>query len=270
MFTETKMLLDIQNLEMALRENEVIHKGTTDLAFVSTIKGKIEDIKSQLSFDTRSMYERIAQRYEIFVSPMMNNSCTGCFMKLPLADSNNVKTGLRLATCPHCDRFLYFEEQTGKVADHYKCQGIARFSSPNLMFPEIKARSKNVAIKKMVDLMSKAGFIKNKKEFAEKLIERENLFSTGVGGGLAFPHTRGVFAQALTFAVARLPEGVDFSKKQKVHLMIVFAIPIQVNMFYLEVVSTLAAHFEKPGNLDKFLACPNAEAMWDSLLQICR
>lgn len=266
----TKQLLRIQNLELAVRESDVIHRHLNGSPVRSGLKEKVEELKKKVRHDIIANYDRLGSRYEIRVSPMMRETCTGCFMKLPKADALEVMKGNSTYNCPNCGRFLYFEEPAEMSGDYAKCTGIARFSAPELMMPNLKVKDKNDAIKTVAKNTAKAGFVNDEKEFVNALLEREELFSTAMGMGIAIPHARGSFAPGLTFATATIPDGVDFGDGEMVSLMFVFAVPTQVNMFYLEVVSKLAKYFEKEENLQKTVECPDAAEMWKILVRIGR
>lgn len=263
-------LLLIQNLDLAVHESGVIHRRREDMQIKERLEKNLSELKAQLRPDIIATYERLHKRYQIAVSPMMNQTCTGCFMKLPVAEANRVKGSKDYINCPSCNRFLYFEEMPEKVVEYNDLKGIARFSSPDMMYPNVTGKNKEDVLKKISANMSSGGFVTDKKEFTQALLDREKLFSTAMGHGIAFPHARGLFAKGLTFALALSKEGIDFGCGETVHLMAIFAVPTQVNMFYLEIVSKLAKYFEKPDKLKALLTCETSEEMWKILTRLGR
>ncbi len=74
----------------------------------------------------------------------------------------------------------------------------------------IKSKSKKEVIEELVEMLSAKGLIADKKVTIESLMEREELGSTGVGQGIAIPHskTKGVKELVAAFGVSK--EGVNF------------------------------------------------------------
>jgi fructose-specific phosphotransferase system IIA component len=74
----------------------------------------------------------------------------------------------------------------------------------------ITAKTKKEVIEEMVELLAKKNVILDKKATLDSLYEREELGSTGVGQGIAIPHskTKGVKDLVAAFGVSK--DGVDF------------------------------------------------------------
>lgn len=265
----TALLLQIQNLQLALQECKVIRRTQKETGAYDALVKKLDELKKTCPVGTVSTFDRLISRYSIAVSPMINNTCTGCFMKLPVGEANRVTAAHDIINCPNCNRFLYFEEQTEKAPEydeHY--QGIARFSLPELMCPDIQGKNKTEVLTQAAKMMTKTGFIANEELFTQKLLDREKLFSTAMGLGIAFPHARGTFAKGVIFSLALSKGGIDFGGGEIVHIIAVFAVPTQVNMFYLDIVSKLAKYFCKKANADKLLSCETPEAMWKMIVRL--
>jgi nitrogen PTS system EIIA component len=74
----------------------------------------------------------------------------------------------------------------------------------------IKAKTKKEVIEEIVEMLMKKNVIIDKKVAIDSLLEREELGSTGVGQGIAIPHskTKGVKELIGAFGVSK--QGVDF------------------------------------------------------------
>jgi len=265
------LLLQIQDLEIALHENEVLHKDKNHTVIRERLRESIAGLIKNLPSEITAITERISGRYDIWVSPMVNDSCTGCYMKLPVGITNEVKSDHQWVCCPNCNRFLYFDyliERPPEQEQHLHYKGVAKFSSPELMFPEIQAEEKEVAIAEIGKKSVATGFVESETAFMNGLIEREGLVSTAVGHNIAFPHARGVRACGLTLAVGISAEGIDFGEGEKVFLIFVSAVPTQTSMFYIELVSKLARYFDKAENLQKMRNCQTPDEMWKLMVKI--
>jgi len=262
------LLLQIQDLEIARRESLVLHADQNHGKVRERLGEHIGGLIAGLPQDVAEIHERIRAHYDLFVVPMLNDTCTGCFMRLPVGIVGKVKSDSQWVSCPTCNRFLYHDYLLEHPTDdHLRYKGVARFSSLDLMFPRIKAKDKASAIAEIARKTAATGFVEDEAAFVGALLEREEVVSTAVGSGLAFPHARGVRACGLTLAVGTSPGGIDFGEGEKAHLLFVSAVPLQTSMFYIELVSKLARYFSKPESVQRMLEA-DAEAMWKILVKI--
>ncbi|NOY75642.1 MAG: PTS transporter subunit EIIA [Kiritimatiellaeota bacterium] len=265
-------LIQIQEMEIILRENEILHKNKDTEETANEILANIAEMKKALPDEILDILDRISSRYEIFVSPMINDTCMGCFMKLPVAEAIAVKNPHQWSVCPSCNRFLYADDKPLSRPDdsvaHYK--GVAKFSSLDLMTRDLKSETHAGVLEEMARLAGEEEFVEDGAEFAKALLHREALCSTAVGLGIAFPHARGVKACGLTLAVGMSKSGVDFGDGETVNLLFVSAVPTQASMFYMDMVSKLARYFGKQENIDKLLECETADEMWKIMVKIGR
>lgn len=87
------------------------------------------------------------------------------------------------------------------------------FVVKSAIVPNLKATSKEEVIREMVASLKASGNIKAEEEEAvvEAILKREELGSTGIGNGVAVPHTKHPSAEELVATVAISREGVDFA-----------------------------------------------------------
>ena len=90
---------------------------------------------------------------------------------------------------------------------------VLKHTSPDLFFPDLEASDKTAALAGLVEGLIKGTDIKNPDTILQMLQSRENLGSTAVGPGIAFPHGRTLAVQRLTILIARCPAGVDFDSE---------------------------------------------------------
>lgn len=81
------------------------------------------------------------------------------------------------------------------------------------IIPNLKATTKEEVIREMVASLKSAGTIRAEEEEAvvSAILKREELGSTGIGNGVAVPHTKHGSAEELSATVAVSRDGVDFS-----------------------------------------------------------
>lgn len=73
-------------------------------------------------------------------------------------------------------------------------------------------------------------------QFVDALIKRENLGSTGIGGGFAIPHAKIDWISRCFSAIALAPDGIEFSALdgKPVHTIILIASPASKPVEYLQ------------------------------------
>jgi PTS system nitrogen regulatory IIA component len=75
---------------------------------------------------------------------------------------------------------------------------------------DLKAKDKTGIITEMVDILVKAGKIKEKEKTISAVLAREELMSTGIGHGVAIPHAKSDTVDKIVAAFGRSKAGVDF------------------------------------------------------------
>jgi len=112
---------------------------------------------------------------------------------------------------------------------------------------DLKGTTKDEVLKELVALLKLDE--KNQAQLFKMLKRRENLGSTGVGGGLAIPHCRAVVVTQLRCCFGRSVKGVDFKANdgQPVHLFfLIVAPPLEVSNQYLPVLGKIAQFAKEP------------------------
>ena len=75
---------------------------------------------------------------------------------------------------------------------------------------ELKAASKEEAIKELAQLLHGAAEVLNHEQFVKDIFSREALSSTGIGDHVAVPHTRTDAVKEFVIAFGRSSQGLDF------------------------------------------------------------
>ena len=90
---------------------------------------------------------------------------------------------------------------------------VLKHTSSDLFLPNIQATDKDGALAELVKGLISGTEINNADNIMQMLQSRENLGSTAVAPGIAFPHGRTLSVQRLTILIGRCPEGVDFDSE---------------------------------------------------------
>ncbi|MDQ7032688.1 MAG: PTS sugar transporter subunit IIA [Desulfonauticus sp.] len=99
---------------------------------------------------------------------------------------------------------------------------LANYIHKDLIIPELSARTKSEVLAEMVDYLKKFYSELDREKLYELLIERESLGTTGIGSGIAIPHTKVNDLDQLIVLVGRSLKGVDFDALDKEPVHIIF------------------------------------------------
>ncbi len=109
---------------------------------------------------------------------------------------------------------------------------------------DLKAKDKPGALYEMVEALKNARKIASKDVTAviEALSARERLGSTGIGGGVAVPHTKHVSVHRLIGTLARSKSGVEFDALdgEPVHLLFLLLSPTEASSSHLAALERIA------------------------------
>lgn len=105
----------------------------------------------------------------------------------------------------------------------------ADFICQNAIRPDIQATEKEAVVREMAASLVEAGQISqdNCESIVQAILKREELGSTGIGRGVAVPHTKHPTVEKLCGTVAVSTHGVDFDSLdgEKVNLLFLLVSP---------------------------------------------
>lgn len=99
---------------------------------------------------------------------------------------------------------------------------------PDCVKVPLAARDKTQAIAELVDLLDKAGAIRDREAVLQSVVEREARRSTGIGHGLAIPHGKSTACDELVMAIGKPAEPIDFESidGQPAQIIVLLASPV--------------------------------------------
>ena len=103
------------------------------------------------------------------------------------------------------------------------------FVVSSAIVPDLQVTNKEDAIRGLVCALKVAGVVAADSEdgIVAAILKREELGSTGIGNGVAVPHTKHASVGKLVAAVALVKDGVDFQSLdgKRVHIMFLLVSP---------------------------------------------
>jgi len=268
------LLIQLQELHYAKLEQQASLPQSRIKNLQEAMDALIKDLPPEMA----SLYREIQRRYTAAVVPAADGVCSGCSMSLPTILYQEVLEGQTIEQCPACSRILYYlrgaPRQTRpdpKKIPPRPSAGIARFSSEHPMIPQINADKREYAIKEMVDFMSGAGFVESQEGLLKAVLQREDMVTTAMKYGLAFPHVRGIEGGGLTFALGLKKKGLNFAPDGRLtRIVFLIVIPSVASVFFLQLLSGLIETFREAEARKVLLSCKKPEDMWEVLIELTK
>ncbi len=119
---------------------------------------------------------------------------------------------------------------------------LSKFCDESLVIFDLKATNKVEVIEELVALAATSNMIKDHDELLSDIKEREDLVTTGVGYGVAFPHAKTRSAKGIVIAFGRSAQGIEFDAMdhKPVSLFFLIAAPEDAIGAHLNVMARLS------------------------------
>ncbi len=132
---------------------------------------------------------------------------------------------------------------------------LSKFCSEDLVTFNLKSTEKGDVLKELVDLVSESNLVKDADQLLEDVREREELVTTGVGYGVAFPHAKTKATKGIVIAFGRSDEGIDFDAMdhKPVNLFFLIAAPEDAIGAHLNVMARLSYIMKSEENRQKMM-----------------
>jgi PTS system nitrogen regulatory IIA component len=139
---------------------------------------------------------------------------------------------------------------------------------PEAVLASLKASGKKALL---AELASRAAavFALDERRLFDRLLERERLGSTGIGGGIAIPHARMASLAKPVGLFARLAHPIDFDAidERPVDIVFLLAAPEGAGADHLKALARVSRLLRDRPLVDKLRATENAEALYALLVE---
>ena len=143
------------------------------------------------------------------------------------------------------------------------------FVVPGAVIPSLQVSNKEAAIRGMVDSLVQTGNIKSgdAEGIVAAILKREELGSTGIGRGVAVPHTKHASVDRLIATVAIAPNGVDFASLDGEDVFILFLLvsPPDRPGDHLRALENISRHLRNDHFCNFLRQCKDAPAVLELL-----
>jgi len=135
---------------------------------------------------------------------------------------------------------------------------------------DLKSASKDTSIRTMVEGLAASGSIKasDQESIIAAILKREELGSTGIGKGVAVPHTKHGTVDKLEATIAQTKGGVEFASLdgEKVHILFLLVSPPDRPGDHLRALENISRHLRN-NNFCNFLRQSNSSQAVIDLLE---
>jgi len=142
---------------------------------------------------------------------------------------------------------------------------LASLTRPELVFPDLPSQDRDAVLRALAGRIAGLGLVRDAEGLFQKLWEREQLGSTGIGAGIAIPHTKlPGLAQGIV-AIGMAPGGVGFGAAdgEPVRLLFLVLSPSASPGEHLQVLATISRWIKAAGKnaADRILELREPEAV---------
>lgn len=141
--------------------------------------------------------------------------------------------------------------------------------SEELIKINLSSQEKRLVIEEMVDLLVKAGCIKDRNEVLKAVLDREAVMSTGVGDGVAIPHGKSDAAPTIFVALGIAPKPVEFQSMddRPVRLIWLLVGPPDQTGPHLKALSRISRLMHKSEFREQLLAAKNSKEALNTIIR---
>jgi len=132
---------------------------------------------------------------------------------------------------------------------------LSKFCDESLVLFDMNATTKADAIDELVDLAATSNMVKDRDRLLADVRDREELVTTGVGYGVAFPHAKTRSVKGIVIVFGRSSKGIEFDAMdhRSVNLFFFIAAPEDAIGQHLNVMARLSYLMKSSDNRQALL-----------------
>lgn len=132
-----------------------------------------------------------------------------------------------------------------------------------LVFPHLAATTAGEALAEMARGLERAGVVGSASDLARRLVEREAMGSTGLGGGLAIPHCKVRDLRDVVVAIGISRSGIEFHSADGEPVTVLFVVlsPSESPALHLQALARISRLIRMPGVAESLRRADDATAV---------
>jgi mannitol/fructose-specific phosphotransferase system IIA component (Ntr-type) len=120
---------------------------------------------------------------------------------------------------------------------------------PRYIFTDLRGPGLEDVLGEMARRLAAAGAIRDAQALTLRLVDRERLGGTSLGGGVAIPHCKARDVTDVVLAIGRAPAGIDFHSADGIPVTLIFLIlsPADHPALHLQALARISRVLRRPG-----------------------
>jgi hypothetical protein len=108
--TQIEFLVALQDLDLMIKEIEEVKELGFEVKGegVATLASAREELMTKIRKPLLGAYDRLRNRYKRAIVPVKDQTCLGCFMRVPTSITTHGRTDQEVIYCENCGRILYW------------------------------------------------------------------------------------------------------------------------------------------------------------------
>lgn len=141
------------------------------------------------------------------------------------------------------------------------------FAHQDLIFPNLPGHDVRTVLRAFSQRLAEEGVVESADELYDKLREREELGSTGIGSGVAIPHCKLRRIDRVVLAIGTSLEGVDFAAVdgEPVKLFFMVLSPLKEPAAHLQALAAISKWVKADRHVERILEKDDAESILELL-----
>jgi nitrogen PTS system EIIA component len=143
----------------------------------------------------------------------------------------------------------------------------SRLVDERFVFPDLASKTLEEALAEMAQDLARAGVVRDPEDLKRRLIERESMGSTGLGGGLAIPHCKLRELSDVVLSIGFSRSGIDFHAADGVPVTLIFLVlsPADAPALHLQALARISRVIRIPGVADSLRAASTPREVAETL-----
>jgi PTS system nitrogen regulatory IIA component len=144
---------------------------------------------------------------------------------------------------------------------------LGSLTRPELIFPDLPGTDRAGVLHAFAERIAGRGLVANAVDLYQKLLEREQLGATGIGGGIAIPHCKLQGLKSGVVALGMVPQGVDYGAVdgQPVRLFFLVVSPSGAPAEHLQALAAISRWIKTDRRAERLLELRDPAAIYDLL-----
>jgi CPA2 family monovalent cation:H+ antiporter-2 len=134
---------------------------------------------------------------------------------------------------------------------------LSKHISPQRVILNLGSRTKEDAIRELVQAVAYSPKIHDKEELIKRVLEREQIETTGIGEGIAIPHARTDAVEGICICLGISPRGINYGSidDKPVHILVLLAANESAHEAYLDTLACVASLFNDRKFCQDIISC---------------